>query len=200
MKIVSDQDDALHTTTTITPPGGVPAGAGAGAGSGGPSSGPASRPLDYRDAFDPAGRFPLHRRTTFVAVAIAAAILLVLASMASIYRRWYNLRLPTSYVLLRGDETTANADVRVLMDRREVARVTLREDAGKYEVPVLVEPGLYTIETRVDGVLVLMHKFRLPDNARGVMIPITRRPNPAEEASLPPAFRPGTQPSSRPGE
>ena len=188
MKIVSERDDALHTTTTVTPPASAPAG---------PSSGPSSGPLGYRGAFDPAGRFPL-QRATLVAVAITCAILLVLASMASIYHRWYNLRLPTSYILLRGDETTANADVRVLMDRREVARVTLTE-AGKYEVPVLVEPGLYTIETRVDGILVLKHMFRLPNNARGVMIPITLRPNPAEEASTPPAFRPGTQPASRPG-
>jgi hypothetical protein len=189
MKIVSDRNDALPTTPTINPPSSAPAS---------PAGAPQSPPLEYRGAFDPASRLSLHRRTTFVAVAISFSIMLVLVSMASIYRRWYNLRLPTSYILLRGDQTTANADVSVLRDGRRVARVTLKEEAGKYEVPVLVEPGLYTIETRVDGVLVLVHKFRLPDNARGVMIPITRSPNPAEEASLP-TFRPGTRPASRPG-
>jgi len=188
MKIVSDRNDALDSTTT--PPANPP---------GGSAASPSPVPVDYRATFDPSGRLLLHRRTTFVAVAISLSILLVLVSMASIWRRWYNLRLPTSYILLKGDATTADADVIVLRDGRRVARVTLREEAGKYEVPVLVEPGLYTIETRVDGVLVLVHKFRLPDNTRGVMIPISRAPNPAEEAILPPAFRPGTRPASRSG-
>jgi hypothetical protein len=189
MKIVSDRNDALETTTTIAPPGDAP---------GGGAVDPSPAPVDYR-TLEPASRLSLHRRTTFVAVAISLSILLVLVSMASIWKRWYNLRLPTSYILLRGDATTANADVIVLMDGRRVARVTLKEEAGKYEVPVLVEPGIYTIETRVDGILVLVHKFRLSDNTRGVMIPISRAPNPAEEAILPPVFRPGTRPASRPG-
>ncbi len=189
MKIASDRDEALHTTTTMSPPSSPP-------------GGPSPDPLDYRGASLPPGRLPLHRRRTFVAVAIASSVLLVVASMASIYRRWYDLRLPTSYILLVGDETTANAEVRVLYGRRELARETLKEESGKYEVPVLVEPGLYTIEARVEGKLVFVAKVVLPGNARGVRIDVTLRPNPAEEALLPPsarAFRPDTRPASRPG-
>ena len=191
MKIISDPKDTLRTTSTVTAPGRA-------------ADAPGGHPppvREYGDAFDPADGGRVRSRRAFVFVAIACAVLLVLASLGSIYRRWYNLRLPTSYIQLVGDESTADAEVTVLLDRKEVARVQLVE-AEKFEKPVLVEPGLYTVEARVDGHLVVVHKFFLPDNARGIRLPITLRPEADVEAGLPPgtrAFQAGTRPASRPG-
>lgn len=187
MKIITDSETALRTATTIPTPDG-------------PAGGEALVP-EYGAPFHPGDGGHVRSRRVFVIVAITLSVLLVLAAMASIYRRWYNLRLPTSYIHLVGDETTADAEVTVLLERREVARVTL-EQAQKYEKPVLVEPGLYTVEARMGGQLMVVHRFFLPDNARGVQIPITLRVEADAAAGLPPgtrAFQAVTRPARPPG-
>jgi hypothetical protein len=170
MKIISETQTALRTAT---PP---PAAEGAGT------------VVEYNAPFHPGDGGHVRSRRAFVIFSITLSVLIVLAAMASIYRRWYKLRLPTSYIHLVGDETTANAEVTVLLDRREVARVKL-EQAQKYEKPVLVEPGLYTVEARMGGHLMVVHRFYLPDNARGVQIPITLRVEADAAAGLPPGTR-----------
>ena len=197
MKIISESTDASRPPATLTP-------AGTPANGPGRAQGPAAVPYATqgdRPPDRPPDGGPGHRGGVFVWIMIACAVLLVLGAMASIYHRWYNLRLPTSYILLTGDETTANAVVTVLMERKEVARVTLKE-SEKYQVPVLVEPGVYTIEARVNGTLAVVHRFILPDGARGVMIPITLREDANKDGSLGPgsrAYLPGTRPAGIPG-
>lgn len=98
-------------------------------------------------------------RGPFVRVMTIFIVALVMAMLATIYWRDLETPEPSCAVVLYGDQTLADAKVKVVGSGSHW-ETTLSAD-NNYQSPVLLEPGQYSVEVTHAGQVILNHRFVL---------------------------------------
>jgi hypothetical protein len=92
-------------------------------------------------------------RGIFVGFIIFFLIASTVAMVAFIWYRWNGVREPTTAVIVHGDAGLAGTLITVSGPDR-VVRATL-DSSNNYNVPILVDPGVYTVRAELGGRLLL---------------------------------------------
>ena len=145
----------------------------------------------------------------FVRAAILAAVVGTALMIGLIGWRWYHVRFPDTYVLVRGDASAGDALVVVTdEDGRMIASGRLRPE-NEYRMVVLVEQGVFTVRADRDGRSLLATKLHVRTGGGGVLIEVkadgpngpATRPATGQggQAAAPPVSEPSPPPApSRP--
>lgn len=112
-----------------------------------PARPPAPPAPDYAVAQIPA-------RGIFVGLIIFALVASTIAMVAFIWYRWAGVREPTTAVIIQGDASLDGTLITVSGPDRVVTASL--ESSNGYSVPILVDPGIYTVRAEhPDGRLLL---------------------------------------------
>ena len=118
---------------------------------------------------------PFIRIMTFVIIAV------VVAMMSLIYARWATVREPSSAVVILGDQTHDGAKIEVKGIHKKTWHAVLNEE-NRYETPILLDPGHYTIKVTHKNDVLLDTDF-IVESLRGCQYILS----PAVEIVGPPA-------------
>lgn len=122
-----------------------------------PETSPAPSTAQSSLSYDPAGpaleAAHTPARGIFVGFIIFAMVASTLAMVSFIWYRWSGVREPTTAVIVQGDAALVGTVVTVSgQDRTISAPIT---SANSYSVPILVDPGIYTVRAELNGRMLL---------------------------------------------
>ena len=126
-----------------------------------------------------------------IRLAVAATILLVIASIAVVGWRWMHVQFPNAALFIRGDATSDGVEVFVSNADGETIFHDRMTAGNNYQLVVLVEHGVYSVLGRRDDKILIRERLYVA-NGGGALVQVvspTTRPasGPATEAAVTPA-------------